>query len=516
MRPICAGSTAAPIEPDASTVDDYAGDVIDLLDALHIEDAVIGGLSMGGYVAFALLRRAPSYVRGLILADTRSQADTPEGVENRKKMLQALADAGDRGPSVLIEEMLPKLLGACHAGHQPDVVARVRSLALSNPPEAIAGGIRALMTRPDSTPLLRTIHLSDVDRGRRRRRADAAVVLEGNAPGDCRLGAGDRARCRTSLEPRTARGVQFRARGVSDASGIVGGIMAVAIDRRRAGFCVGIVAVLATAGGAGGTAAAVALGPFEFVLDTYVRDGYVYYRALKSDRRRLDEYVNSLAAAGVDKRPKNAQIAFWLNAYNALVLRTVIDHYPAPRRSTEYPQGSIRQTPGAFERLTHRVAGRMLTLDQIEQTILAKYSDPRLHFAVGRGSVGGGRLRSEIFTAELLEKQLAEVASECVTRAECIQIDNATNIAERERNLLVERKGFVAAYADKADAALCHAQPGRARDPRLRSSEAAPDRTGFPGEEHLQARLPAVRLVPQRPHRTGRQINSEIWRSTIW
>jgi pimeloyl-ACP methyl ester carboxylesterase len=75
-------------EPGDSSVDDYAGDVIDLLDSLHIKDAVIGGLSMGGYVAFALVRRAPSYVRGLILADTRSQADTPEGVENRKKMLK--------------------------------------------------------------------------------------------------------------------------------------------------------------------------------------------------------------------------------------------------------------------------------------------------------------------------------------------------------------------------------------------------------------------------------------------
>lgn len=145
-------------EPPASSVDDYAGDVIDLLDALHITDAVVGGLSMGGYVAFALVRRAPRYVRGLILADTRSQADTPEGIEGRKKMLRVLADNGDRGPSVVIEEMLPKLLGPATRASQPQIAARVRELALSNPAEAVAGGIRALMTRPDSTPLLRTIH----------------------------------------------------------------------------------------------------------------------------------------------------------------------------------------------------------------------------------------------------------------------------------------------------------------------------------------------------------------------
>jgi 3-oxoadipate enol-lactonase len=141
--------------PPASTVDEYAGDVIDLLDALHVQDAVIGGLSMGGYVAFAILRRAPRYARGLILADTRSQADTPEGLEGRKRMLQLLAE---KGPSGVVDDMMPKLLGASTRATKPAQSDRVRALALSNPPEAIAGGIRALMTRPDSTPLLRTIH----------------------------------------------------------------------------------------------------------------------------------------------------------------------------------------------------------------------------------------------------------------------------------------------------------------------------------------------------------------------
>src|SRR5712691_9327097 len=170
----------------------------------------------------------------------------------------------------------------------------------------------------------------------------------------------------------------------------------------------------------------IVLGPFDLILDTYVRDGYVYYRALKIERRRLDEYLRQIAGTDVDKQTRNEQMAFWLNAYNALVLRTAIDNYPAPRRSTEYPPRSIRQTPGAFDRLTHRVAGRTLTLDQIEQTILPKYDDPRLYFALGRGAVGGGRLRSEAFAADSLEKQLAEVASECVTRG-CAQIDAVTN-----------------------------------------------------------------------------------------
>lgn len=145
-------------DPPASTVDDYAGDVIDLLDALHVKDAVVCGVSMGGYVTFALLRLAHRYVRGLILSDTRSQADTPEGVEGRKRMLQLLADNPTRGPAAVADEMIPKLLGASTRANRPELSDRVRNLVLSNPPEAIAGGIRALMSRPDSTGLLRTIH----------------------------------------------------------------------------------------------------------------------------------------------------------------------------------------------------------------------------------------------------------------------------------------------------------------------------------------------------------------------
>jgi len=142
-------------DPSASTIDDFAADVIDLADALHLEDAVIGGVSMGGYVAFAMFRHAPRYFQGLILADTKAQADTPEAVEGRKKMLELVQQKGSAG---VADEMIPKLLGETTRRTRPDLVEQVRALVLSNSPEAIAGAIRALMTRPDSTPLLPTIH----------------------------------------------------------------------------------------------------------------------------------------------------------------------------------------------------------------------------------------------------------------------------------------------------------------------------------------------------------------------
>ena len=140
-------------DPPAASIDDYAGDVIDLLDALHVEEAVIGGLSMGGYVAFALFRHAPRYVQGLVLADTRSQADTPEGVEGREAA--CCSSSRDKGPSAVADEMMPKLLGEhdARASSRTSSSACARS-SLANSAEAIAGAIRALMTRPDSTPLL--------------------------------------------------------------------------------------------------------------------------------------------------------------------------------------------------------------------------------------------------------------------------------------------------------------------------------------------------------------------------
>jgi pimeloyl-ACP methyl ester carboxylesterase len=146
------GATA---DPSGASVDDYAGDVIDLLDGLHIKQAVIGGLSMGGYVAFAMLRHAARYFQGLILADTKPQADTPEAVEGRKKLLALVQE---KGSAAVADEMGPKLLGETTRKTRPEVAEHVRSLILASSADAIAGEIRALMSRPDSTPLLATIH----------------------------------------------------------------------------------------------------------------------------------------------------------------------------------------------------------------------------------------------------------------------------------------------------------------------------------------------------------------------
>lgn len=154
VAPHLRGADGAGGSPAAS-MDDYAGDVIDLLDALHIEDAVIGGLSMGGYVALALFRLAPRYFRGIVLADTRPQADTAEGIEGRKRLLAVVQE---KGPAAVADEMLPKLLGEDTRRDQPGTVERVRELVMASSTSGIAAAITALMTRPDSTSVLPSIH----------------------------------------------------------------------------------------------------------------------------------------------------------------------------------------------------------------------------------------------------------------------------------------------------------------------------------------------------------------------
>ena len=139
-----------------SAIDDYAGDVVDLLDHLHIPDAVVVGLSMGGYVALAMMRLAPRYLSAVVLADTKAEADTPEGAANRDRMSQL---AQEKGVAAVVDELQPKLLGDTTRRERPDVVAHVRSIALSAQVPAIVGALHALKTRPDSTPLLASIHV---------------------------------------------------------------------------------------------------------------------------------------------------------------------------------------------------------------------------------------------------------------------------------------------------------------------------------------------------------------------
>ena len=213
-----------------------------------------------------------------------------------------------------------------------------------------------------------------------------------------------------------------------------------------------LLLVAATVGAQEDAAHGTRQNAFDEILDLYVRDGFVYYQALKLERARFDRVVDQLATTRVGGLSRDEQLAFWLNAYNALVLRTVIDRYPIHGPSPLYPANSIRQIPGAFESARHVVAGRSLTLDEIENAILPEFRDPRVYFALGRGAVGSGRLRSEAFAADRLEAQLTDVAAECARRLNCVQIDRIENQVLASSIFSWREREFAAAYAGSASA----------------------------------------------------------------
>ncbi|MEW6322794.1 MAG: DUF547 domain-containing protein [Acidobacteriota bacterium] len=193
--------------------------------------------------------------------------------------------------------------------------------------------------------------------------------------------------------------------------------------------------------------------PLDALLDMYVRDGLVYYNALKALPGPLEEYLQALAAvppATINGWPRERQVAFWLNAYNALVLDTVVDHYPIRGRSPAYPAASIRQIPGAFDGRTHRVGGRTLTLDALETELLTLSGDARVVLALGRGAIGGGRLRSEAFAASRLDAQLEAVAREAVTRHEIVRLDAGAGLISLSPLFSWRDDAFIVSYAGRA------------------------------------------------------------------
>jgi len=134
--------------PPARSVDEHADDLAALLDRLGVDRAAVVGLSMGGYIAFAMLRRHPSRVRALVLADTRAKPDTEEGKRNRDANIDFVRE---RGAAALMQKLLPALVAD---GADEDVKRTVLEIGGSQSAEGVANALMALRDRPDSTPLL--------------------------------------------------------------------------------------------------------------------------------------------------------------------------------------------------------------------------------------------------------------------------------------------------------------------------------------------------------------------------
>jgi 3-oxoadipate enol-lactonase len=147
------GFGATDASPGPYPMEQMASDVLALADSLGIDRFVLGGLSMGGYIAFALARQASSRLRGIILADTRAGADTPEGKAGREVVAQ---QAEREGPAPIAEAMLPRLLSATGLANS-DLAEHVREMIISISGQGIAGAARGMALRPDSADVLALI-----------------------------------------------------------------------------------------------------------------------------------------------------------------------------------------------------------------------------------------------------------------------------------------------------------------------------------------------------------------------
>ena len=148
-------TTAAP----PYSVDQYADDLAGFMDVLHIERAVIAGLSMGGYVAFAMWRRHAQRVRGLVLANTKGGADSNEAREKRKANMTV---AREQGSGAIADAMITGMLGKTTRAKRPDIVNTVHRMMSSAPVDGIIGALQAMMDRPDSSGTLATIDVPTV------------------------------------------------------------------------------------------------------------------------------------------------------------------------------------------------------------------------------------------------------------------------------------------------------------------------------------------------------------------
>ncbi len=156
ITPDLRGHGQSQATPPPYSMDTYVDDLRALLDHLGIERAVVGGLSMGGYITLAFYRKHPERVLGLVLADTKAGPDTPEGKKGRDDM----ADLARReGAKAIADRMLPRMFAPATYENNKPLVEQVRRMMEVTSVDGIVGALNAMRDRPDSTPLLGQVRI---------------------------------------------------------------------------------------------------------------------------------------------------------------------------------------------------------------------------------------------------------------------------------------------------------------------------------------------------------------------
>jgi pimeloyl-ACP methyl ester carboxylesterase len=151
VAPDLRGYGQTTVVPGTTSFASFAGDVVALLDHLELDQVVLGGLSMGGQIVMEVHRLFPERVRGLVLADTSPQAETPQGREERNAMADRLLGEG-MGPYA--REVLAKMVAPHNIAALPAVADHVMAMMLATSPDGAAAALRGRAERPDYVDML--------------------------------------------------------------------------------------------------------------------------------------------------------------------------------------------------------------------------------------------------------------------------------------------------------------------------------------------------------------------------
>lgn len=190
---------------------------------------------------------------------------------------------------------------------------------------------------------------------------------------------------------------------------------------------------------------------FHNVLQKYVNEnGYVDYSSLKANRSDLDAYVDSLAQISPGNSPslfpdKNSKLAYWINAYNAFTLRGVIDNYPT--KSVR----DVHALYGFFWRIKFNAGGKKMSLRALENEIIRKFNEPRIHFAIVCASEGCPRLSREAYIGERLDGQLEAQAQKFINEERNVKFDAKANALHMSKIFDWFAEDFLVAFPGEKD-----------------------------------------------------------------
>ena len=170
-------------------------------------------------------------------------------------------------------------------------------------------------------------------------------------------------------------------------------------------------------------------------------DGMINFTELKKDQKHLELFM--FAIKGFDPQdykqlPADSKFAFWINTYNAIVLKTILDYYPV---------NSIKEIRSFYKKKRYKVMGELLSLDQIEHEVIRKkFKDPRINTALYKGTVGSALLRNEAYLGNILDEQLSNQTQRFLKNPTKFQIDHYNSIIYISPIFKWHAKDFMQSY----------------------------------------------------------------------